>query len=403
MIMRRLIASLGLIWVAGCAPNAYVRPGFLEHPPKRVAVLPFEITYAYDLSEGEGVPPEHAIGRDILRKIFYDRFTPYGYQDIKPEQIDQILIAKWGPLEAGGWKQATPQELGAALGADALIYGELPRVMHVASPMYTETSLSAKMRMVDAATGEELWRSRPLTVAERGGVLVKKGQVVDFIKDQARAYDPHIKFLRVSDVAVVKALRGLPNPPLQLDGLATVGATRRVAILPMASNKKLGRVAETLRGFLAASMQESAFDVIEPQQVDAALKAQGWHEGEPVPETLKLDELGRALGADAVLRGRVKKWARTYLVLESWVTAEMEVELVDAATGHTVWTKSRKNSRQSGILKGPTGIKSLATAPLSGLKTSHLERVAKHLTRELTSDLSNSPAVQAYMSERRVP
>lgn len=397
-------AACGLL-LSGCAPNAYIRPGFFEHPPKRVAVLPFTITYAYDLTEGEEIPASHRVGRDTLRKTFYYGFTPYGYQDVEPEAIDQALAAQWGPLEESGWRQATPQELGAVLGADALIYGDITRLMHVASPLYTETSLSVSMRMVDAASGEELWRSRPVTVADRGGALMKKGQVVDFVKDQARAYNPQVKFLRVSDAAVSRALKGFPNPPLSLDGLALRhGSAIRLAILPLAANTKTRlKGAETLRGYLAASMQETPFDVLEIQQVDAALEALGWHEGEPLPEPLKLDELAQALGADAVIKGKVTRWGRTYLVVQSWVKAEMEIELLDAASGATIWSKSRQNSRQAGILKGPTGIKSLVTSPVTGLKSSNLDRIAKHLTRDLASDLTESPAVQAYVNERRAP
>ena len=404
---RWLAGACGVVLLASCAPKAYVRPGFLDHPPKRVAVLPFRITYPYDVTEAEGIPSSHVIGRDTLRKTFYYAFTPLGYDDLKLPDVDAALAARWGPIEDGGWQRATPQELGAALGADALIYGELSRLMHFSTPLYTETSLTASLRMVDAATGEELWRSRSLRVAERGGALMKKGQVVDFVKDQARSVDPHVKFLRIADVAVRQALKGLSNPPMALDGSSpghTAAGGVRLAVLPLEPKRAQWRkAAETLRGYLTASLQESAFDVLEIQRVDAALEALGWREGEPLPQTLNIAELAQALGADAVVRGTVTNWGRSYLVVESWVKAELQLELLDGRSGEIVWTEKRKQTHQAGILKGPTGFKSIATAPITGLKTSNLERIANHLTRELTEDLNKSPAVVAYLSERKAP
>ena len=88
--------------VGGCAWNkAYVRTGFLDNPPRRVAVLPFAITYAYDLGAGEAIPEPHMIGRDALRKAFYCGFAPYGYEDIKISEIDKKIADTWGPIESG--------------------------------------------------------------------------------------------------------------------------------------------------------------------------------------------------------------------------------------------------------------------------------------------------------------
>ena len=398
--------SACLCLAAGCAPKAYVKAGLMDHPPKRVAVLPFQITYAYDLTADESIPEAHTIGRDTLRKTFYYGFTPLGYEDIKLADVDQTLSAKWGPIDGGGWQRATPQELGAAVGVDALIYGDISRLMHFATPLYTETSLTVKFRMVDARTGEELWHSRLIKSAERGGALVKKGQIVDFVKDQARSAHPEVKFLRIADVAVDQALKGLPNPPMTLGEVPARTGTGgvRLAILPLATkNTKWGKGAEALRRYLAENLQERPFEVVELQRVDAALEQLGWHEGEPVPASLDVQQLAKTLGADTVLQGTVTKWGRTYAVVESWVKAELHLDLLDGRTGEAIWSKTRKGSHQAGLLKGPTGYKSVVTAPITGMKMSNLERVANHLTRDLSADLNQSPAVLAYLHERQGP
>jgi len=80
--------------------------------------------------------------------------------------------------------------------------------------------------------------------------------------------------------------------------------------------------------------------------------------------------------------------------------ADAPAQLLDAHSGEVIWSAKRRNTRQAGILKGPTGFKSIATAPVMGLKTSHLERVAENLMSRIARDLAESPSVQAYASER---
>ena len=400
--------SAALLALSGCGgPKAYVRQGFLEHPPRRVAVLPFVITYPYDLQAEQALPTSHTVGRDVFRKTLYYALTPYGYEDIKLSDVDRRLSDAWGPIESGAWRQASPQALGQALGADALIYGELSRLIYFSTPLYTQASLTASLRMVEAATGETLWRQE-VSVAERGGALLQSGQVVDLLKDQARSFNPRVKFLRVSDVAVKRALKGLPNPPMSMEashqpeGVAGQGAAVRLAVLPFgAKHKNWEPGAPLLRTYLTASLQESPFEVVEIQRVDAALKELGWTEGAPLPASLSLAKLADALDADAVLLGTVTDWGRTYLIVQSWVKAELHVELIDPRSGEVIWSEKKRNTRQAGLLKGPTGYKAIATAPIMGLKTSHLERVASHLTRALADDLGTSPAVMAYLNDIR--
>lgn len=391
-MLRRLIASSGAVLIlAGCAgPKAYVRPGFLEHPPARVAVLPFVITYPYDLQPGEAIPASHIIGRDTFRKTFYYALAPYGYEDMKLADVDQRLSAAFGPVEEGKWREADAQTLGRALGADAVIYGEIGRIVHLSTPLYTETSLRGSLRMVEASSGEVLWRQR-VSAAERGGVLVKKGQVVDFLKDQVRSVHPEVKFLRISDTAARDALKGMPNPPMTTrDTIASAPGRARLAILPFAAKRQAWQpAADALRQHMAASLQESHFDILELQRIDAALKDRGWAPGQPVAAD--------ALDADVLLRGTVTDWGRSYAVVQSWVKAELQLELVDAASGTVLWSKKKRHTRQAGILKGPTGYKSVVTAPITGMKKSNLERVQVHLAREMAQDVATSAAVQAYL------
>lgn len=399
-----VICAVALV-AAGCGgPKAFVRSEFMDHPPARVAVLPFAITYAYDLAEGQSIPTAHQLGRDLFRKTFYHAFTTFGYADVKLPAVDAALAQRWGPVADGTWQAASPQALGEALGVDALVYGTIQRIMHFATPLYTETSLEATLRMVDATTGDELWRQR-VKAAERGGALVQKGQVVDFLKDQARSYNPGLKFLRVADLATRQAISGLPNPPMRAEAAEASSASGgakavHLAILPFKAKRASWlKGASSLRTYLAADLEDSSFDVIELRRVDDALNALGWTQGQDVPADLSLAALAKAVGADVILRATVTDYGRKYAVVESWVTAGLQVDLVDAPTGAVIWSEKKSHSHTSGLLKGPTGYSSLATAPIMGLKTGNLERVANNLAHALAADLTGSAAVKAYMDE----
>ena len=403
-----LLVGAALVACGGCGgPKAYVRAGFLDHPPRRLAVLPFVITYAYDLAKDQTLPESHAVGREIFRKTLYQGLTPLGYEDLKLADVDARLTQRWGPLEEGAWQAASPQALGEVLGVDAILYGEISRLMHFSTPLYTETSLDASLRMVEVSSGEVLWRKR-VKAADRGGALLKKGQVVDFLEDQARSFHPSVKFLRVADMAVQQTLKGFPNPPLAATEQGVAGeraggsarATLRLAVLPLeTTHKNWRRGAEALRADLVANLQDGPFDVLEIQRVDAALKSKGWVEGEPLPSGAALSEAARPLAADALLRGSVTTWGRTYWVVQSWVKAGMQLDLIDAASGDVIWSKKQISRRQAGILKGPTGYQSVVTAPLMGLRTRNLEQVAHRLARDMAEALGVSPAVKVYVSE----
>src|SRR3989338_477470 len=303
---RMVMIGGACLVLAGCGgTKPSVHEGFLDHPPRRVAILPFVITYDYDLNEGQEIPKSHELGRDLFRKTFYHAFTTFGYEDLKLADVDAQLATAFGPIDNGAWRTATPQAVGVALGVDALIYCDIERIRHMASPLYTDTTLAATLRMVDARTGEELWRQQ-VKAADRGGALIQKGQVIDFLQDQARSYNPGIKFLRVADVPVRHAIKGLPNPPwtgtTREDARAQTGRGVRLAVLPFAVKKPAWqKAAASLRTHLAADLQESPFEILELQHVDAALTELGWKEGEPLSDDLTLLTLSQRLGADSLL------------------------------------------------------------------------------------------------------
>ncbi len=122
--------------------------------------------------------------------------------------------------------------------------------------------------------------------------------------------------------------------------------------------------ADTLRALLCARLRGSTLNVIDPQAVDTRLAHGGW-----LPRASSMDpkELGRILGADAILFGEVTDWAGHYYGIESRTVVEAGVRLVSTLDGRELYRASIGVSDASGVSGGPTGYVSAAATPLAAL------------------------------------
>lgn len=143
----RTAAALPLLLLAGCAAQGeYLKSGYV--PPARVAVLPLNnITNDLD-------------GPEIVRYWFGQRLSDKkGYTIVPPEEVARVLKDDFGVTDGGQLAAVTPKELGAKLGADALIYGELLEFTYQTTGFLNTRKVRAKFRMVSAADGQLLWEA----------------------------------------------------------------------------------------------------------------------------------------------------------------------------------------------------------------------------------------------------
>ena len=145
--MKAIQAALVLGLLAGCAtaPPHYVAKGFA--PPKSVAVLPFN-NHTTDL-EGPQFVRERL--NDRLRR---DKLYPV----YKLESVDEKL-RELGITDGGQLPSKTPQQLGEALGAEALVYGDLLEYGYVTVGFVNTRKVKARLWMVRSADGERLWEA----------------------------------------------------------------------------------------------------------------------------------------------------------------------------------------------------------------------------------------------------
>jgi len=89
-----------------------------------------------------------------------------------------------------------------------------------------------------------------------------------------------------------------------------------------------------------------------------------------------------------VLYGRVEKWDRDYYGLESVNTIALELELVSAQNGKTLFLGRGEDYVSSGLSNGPTGYSSLALEPIKGLDSERIESLASSVINETLKPLT---------------
>lgn len=131
----------------GCPAGSrhFLKPGFI--PPAKVAVLPFD-NHTNDLN-----------GPDIVRFWFNHRIAEKkGYVTVPLLEVDAAL-RELGIVDGGQLAAIKPQQVGAALNVDALIYGELLMFDYQTTGFLNTRQVRARFKMVDARTGERLWEA----------------------------------------------------------------------------------------------------------------------------------------------------------------------------------------------------------------------------------------------------
>ena len=146
----------------------YVSSSLRENPPRTVALLPFRSVVDEGRIEGsrslfkfltfrKEVHPEHLAEK--MRIAFFGQFAQLEFDHIKLSRVDRILKRE----ELDSWEKfrsTPPQRLGELLGADALVFGQVTQFDYYYAFLYSQLAVGLSMEMVNAKTGEVLWRVR---------------------------------------------------------------------------------------------------------------------------------------------------------------------------------------------------------------------------------------------------
>ena len=166
--------------------------------PETVAVLPF----SYDSAIEDG-----NYTRSILRKVFLNYFSYLGYNDLPLDTVDLKLepVIKTGVTI----NDISNGQLMKILGVDAVIRGHIINSTNFTAGIYAETSIEAKLEMIDLRTIAVLWDTKHMELASSGiGTL----SLVDMIHDQTENSNVDKAYHQVAESFALKILSKIPDP-----------------------------------------------------------------------------------------------------------------------------------------------------------------------------------------------
>ena len=144
----------------------YVSRTLIETPPKIVAVLPFHSLIGQGRIEGSRSLFNNLTGRtqenpqpleEAMRRAFFGQFAQLEFDHVKLSRVDRVLkregLDSWEKI-----RSSSPQRLGELLGADALIFGEVTNFDYYYAFLYTQLAVGLSLEMVDAKSGDVLWK-----------------------------------------------------------------------------------------------------------------------------------------------------------------------------------------------------------------------------------------------------
>ena len=166
--------------------------------PETVAILPF----SYD-----SVVEEGKYTRSILRETFFNYFSYLGYNDLPLDTVDVKLepVIKTGVAI----NDISNGQLMKILGVDAVIRGHIINSTNFTAGIYAETSIEAKLEMIDLRTNKVLWDTEHMELDSSGiGTL----SLVDMIEDQTTNSETGVAYHQVAESFALKILAKIPDP-----------------------------------------------------------------------------------------------------------------------------------------------------------------------------------------------
>ena len=177
-----------------------VDPYMKKHVPLFVAVLPF-----VDLSGSKE-------GATAMRLGFYNHFSSLPFKDMELYKVDDLLT-KAGLTDPDMIRKTSPQKLGAILGVDAVILGEVSDFDKYFLVMYSQVAVGAEVKMYDTKTGNFLWSGKNKVRKHEGGISTNPvGIIATVIATALNVRD--IQLLRANDDLFRDMVKTIPSPSL---------------------------------------------------------------------------------------------------------------------------------------------------------------------------------------------
>ena len=172
-----------------------------SHKIKKVAVLFFK---------NETKCPEI---EPLLRKSLSTNLSSIGYTVIRLNEIDYLL--EMAEISIDNIESIDPYQLGRILKSDALIYGTITKCSKMFAALYSNVSVGAKIKMVDAITSQMIWEAEHVERTHGGGFpsLSPFGIPIEIAESALNLRDKVIE--DTAERLVKKFIAGIPENPYE--------------------------------------------------------------------------------------------------------------------------------------------------------------------------------------------
>ena len=190
------------ILLAGCGTvDLEIRQGYTNSnmQPRSVAILPFTL---------EEPDPEEVSPHELFRTCFYNYFSYLGYVDLPLKTVDQKL-SQAGLTDSNKILQLSPEKLRKILGVDAVIRGRVLSANNFTGGIHAETSIKAKIDMLDLRTGDILWETEHKEMTYSG---ILSPTIVDIVQGQLANVNVHQAYFKTAEIFSVNMMKEIPDP-----------------------------------------------------------------------------------------------------------------------------------------------------------------------------------------------
>jgi hypothetical protein len=170
----------------------------IKNYPRSVAILPFGLSQKAEFEEEP---------QKIFRKVFYDYFCYLGYDDMTLEEVDSRL--EHFKIEQKDIPDISFEKWKTILGVDAVIKGYVLDANNFTGGIHAETTIKAKLEMLDLRTGETLWDVDHNEMSYSGIAIPS---VVTMVKGQMANSDAQLSFYKTAESFSMQAIKGIPDP-----------------------------------------------------------------------------------------------------------------------------------------------------------------------------------------------
>jgi hypothetical protein len=167
--------------------------------PRTVAILPFTL----EEPAHDDVSPHN-----LFRDCFYNYFSFLGYVDLPLETINEKL-SQAGLTDNKKILELSPDRLRKILGVDAVIRGRVLSANNFTGGIYAETSIKAKIDMLDLRTGDIIWATEHKESVKSG---ILSPTIVEIIQDQMDNVKVHQAYYKTAEIFSISMLKEIPDP-----------------------------------------------------------------------------------------------------------------------------------------------------------------------------------------------